>query len=89
MNESQEPTQKTPSEPPSESSPVPSQASNPKHNEAFDRTTVIAFGLLFVLPAVIIVFTALFFLPYILNTLVTDPSGVAVPAPNLPPPGRP
>lgn len=33
--------------------------------ETFDRTTIIAFGLLFVLPALIIVLSLLFLLPFI------------------------
>ncbi len=45
--------------------------------EAFDRTTVIAFGLLFVLPALIIVFAMLFLLPLIARSVSDEPSGAA------------
>ncbi len=37
--------------------------------ETFDRTTVIAFGLLFVLPALIIVLSLLFVLPLIARNI--------------------
>ena len=43
--------------------------------EAYDRTTVVAFGLLFVLPALIIVFSMLFILPLIARSLTEEPSG--------------
>lgn len=43
--------------------------------EAYDRTTVVAFGLLFVLPALIIVFSLLFLLPIIARSLTQEPSG--------------
>lgn len=43
--------------------------------ESYDRSTVIAFGLLFVLPAVIIVFAILFFLPFIARSIQQEPSG--------------
>ena len=43
--------------------------------EAYDRTTMIAFGLLFVLPAIIIVFSILFFLPFIARSIQEEPSG--------------
>ncbi len=42
--------------------------------EAFDRTTVVAFGLLFVLPALIIVLSLLFFLPFIARNVNSEPS---------------
>ena len=43
--------------------------------ETYDRTTVIAFGLLFVLPAVIIVFALVFMLPFIARSVGQEPSG--------------
>ncbi len=43
--------------------------------ETYDRTTVIAFGLLFVLPALIIVFAMLFMLPLIARSVQEEPSG--------------
>ena len=43
--------------------------------ESYDRTTVIAFGLLFVLPALIIVFSLLFLMPLIAQNLTREPSG--------------
>ena len=91
MNESQEPTPETREETPT--SPISSRqklAEPPKtlREEAFDRTTVIAFGLLFVLPAIIIAFTVLFFLPYMLNTLNVNPSGATSSAPNVLPPSN-
>lgn len=45
--------------------------------EAFDRTTVIAFGLLFVLPVLVIVFAMLFVLPLIARSVSNEPSGAA------------
>ena len=44
-------------------------------SETYDRTTVVAFGLLFVLPALIIVFAMLFLLPLMARTLTQEPSG--------------
>ena len=41
--------------------------------ETFDRTTVIAFGLLFVLPALIILLSILFFLPFIARNVNPAP----------------
>lgn len=43
--------------------------------ETYDRTTVIAFGLLFVLPALIIAFSLIFLMPIIARTLTQEPSG--------------
>ncbi|PQV63451.1 hypothetical protein B1R32_11112 [Abditibacterium utsteinense] len=43
--------------------------------ETYDRTTVVAFGLLFVLPALIIVFAMLFMLPLIARSVHEEPSG--------------
>ena len=43
--------------------------------ETYDRTTVIAFGLLFVLPALIIVFSLIFLMPLIARNLTQEPSG--------------
>ncbi len=43
--------------------------------ETYDRTTVIAFGLLFVLPALIIAFSLLFLMPLIARNLTQEPSG--------------
>ncbi len=43
--------------------------------ETYDRTTVIAFGLLFVLPALIIVFSLLFLMPLIARSLREEPTG--------------
>jgi hypothetical protein len=44
--------------------------------EQYDRTTVVAFGLLFVLPAIIIVFSLLFILPLIARSVGQDSSDV-------------
>jgi hypothetical protein len=43
--------------------------------ERFDRTTVVAFGLLFVLPALIIVLSLIFLFPLVARTLQQEPSG--------------
>lgn len=43
--------------------------------ETYDRTTVIAFGLLFVLPALIIVLSLIFIMPIIARSLTQEPSG--------------
>lgn len=43
--------------------------------EASNRTTIIAFGLLFVLPALVIVFSMLFLMPLIARNLREEPSG--------------
>lgn len=43
--------------------------------EAYDRTTVVAFGLLFVLPTLIIVFAMLFLLPLLMRSIEQEPSG--------------
>jgi hypothetical protein len=43
--------------------------------ERFDRTTVIAFGLLFVLPALIIVLSFIFLFPLVARSLQQEPSG--------------
>ena len=43
--------------------------------EAYDRTTVVAFGLLFVLPALVIVFSLLFLMPIIAQSLTREQSG--------------
>ncbi|RYG61320.1 hypothetical protein EON80_24010 [bacterium] len=50
-------------------------AVNSAKKERCDRTTVVAFGLLFILPAVIIVFAMLFLLPLVARTLQEEPSG--------------
>jgi hypothetical protein len=93
LNESKEPTPESNPEPPlaaaDEAQGTPDAPFKSDRSELFDRTTIIAFGVLFVLPAVIILFTVLFFLPYILSTLTANPSGASIPSPNLPPPGRP
>ncbi|RYX85841.1 hypothetical protein EON83_03550 [bacterium] len=63
----------------------------PQHNELQDRSTMVAFGLLFVLPILIILFSALLLLPYINAQLSQDsePGGAIVQTgPNLPPPTR-
>ncbi|MBW3637206.1 MAG: hypothetical protein KY445_12210 [Armatimonadetes bacterium] len=54
-------------------------------NETFDRTTVIAFGLLFVLPALIIVFAMLFLLPLIARSVGGEPSGATTTRSNASP----
>ncbi len=52
----------------------------PPRNELADRSTMVAFGLLFVLPLLIILFSALLLLPFI-NSQMTqdaDPGGAIV-----------
>lgn len=44
--------------------------------EASDKTTMVAFGLLFVVPVLIILLSLLFLLPFINSQLTEDPSGV-------------
>ena len=43
--------------------------------EAYDRTTVVAFGLLFILPTIVIVFSMIFVLPLIARSVQEEPSG--------------
>ena len=68
-----------------------SEGKIPVRNEIEERSTMIAFGLLFVLPLLIILFAALLLLPFI-NAQLTqdaDPGGAIVQTgPNLPPPTR-
>jgi hypothetical protein len=59
--------------------------------EAYDRTTVVAFGLLFILPALVIVFSMIFVLPLIARSVQEEPSGATTLRSNsgdLTPPNR-
>lgn len=68
-----------------------SEGKIPQHNELQDRSTMVAFGLLFVLPVLIIIFSALLLLPFINAQLNqdADPGGAIIQTGrNLPPPTR-
>ncbi len=43
-----------------------------------DRTTMVAFGLLFIVPLLIIILSMLLFLPFIHSQLVEEPGGAQV-----------
>lgn len=63
----------------------------PQNNELQDRSTMVAFGLLFVVPLLIIVFSVLLLLPFINSQLTQDPDpgGATVQtSPNQLPPSR-
>ena len=47
-------------------------------NEESDRTTMVAFGLLFIVPLLIILLSLLLFLPFIHSQLSEEPSGAQV-----------
>lgn len=47
-------------------------------SEIGDRTTMVAFGLLFIVPLLIIILSLLLFLPFIHSQLTEEPSGAQV-----------
>lgn len=65
----------TPRETPDEIRQAQSESKRSAKKDAYDRSTILAFGVLFVLPAVIILFAVLFFLPYMVRTIQEEPSG--------------
>lgn len=76
---------------PVERARLEAQGKIPVHNEINDRSTQVAFALLFVVPLLIIIFAVLLLLPFI-NAQLTqspDPSGVTTQSsPNQLPPQR-
>lgn len=66
---------KSPTEIEAEIQAANSDAAKSAKKETYDRTTVVAFGLLFVLPAIIIVLSMLFLLPLISHSIQEEPSG--------------
>ncbi len=62
---------------PVERARLEAQAGEPP-SEIGDRTTMVAFGLLFVVPLLIILLSVLLLLPFINSQLTEDPSGVRV-----------
>lgn len=43
-----------------------------------EKSTIMAFGVLFILPILVILLCVVFFLPYIYNTLIVEPQSGAI-----------